>query len=246
LSSLRGKARSLARSLGVDLRRYNPSSSPAARRRHLVERAGVDVVVDAGAAEGDYAHELRVSGYHGQIVSFEPLGDSFERLSSRCRRDPLWDCHRIALGAGEGEIDVHVARDRLTSSLLPASQELLHLFPGSEPERSETVRLARLDAVADELLGAGSRLFLKLDVQGYEDRVLAGAAGVLDRIHGVEIELSVRPLYDGQRLLPELLAGLDAAGFDCVGLDPVFTDPDSGFLIQVDALFARREARRPD
>jgi hypothetical protein len=38
-------------------------------------------------------------------------------------------------------------------------------------------------------------VLLKIDTQGYEDRVPAGAAGIMDRITAIQAELSFVPLY---------------------------------------------------
>ncbi len=62
---------------------------------------------------------------------------------------------------------------------------------------TETVRTLRLDAIAGELLAADLRVWLKLDVQGHEARVLRGAAATLARVDAVELELPVSPQYEG-------------------------------------------------
>jgi FkbM family methyltransferase len=49
----------------------------------------------------------------------------------------------------------------------------------------ETIAMHRLDGVFDQYVRAGEVAFLKLDVQGYELHVLAGATGVTHRIAAI-------------------------------------------------------------
>jgi hypothetical protein len=83
-------------------------------------------------------------------------------------------------------------------------------------------------------------LFLKIDTQGYEDRVLRGAETLLKRTRGLQLELSLVPLYAGQRQFDELLPELQAAGFELWNMTPAFVDPVHGRLLQIDATLFQR------
>lgn len=78
-----------------------------------------------------------------------------------------------------------------------------------------------------------------MDTQGYEDRVLNGPEGILDRIVGIQLELSLIPLYEEQCLYDEMIVRLQNKGFDLWSIIPVFINPKSGRLFQVDATFFR-------
>ncbi len=54
---------------------------------------------------------------------------------------------------------------------------------------------------------------MKVDVQGFEKQVLAGAVETMAQIEAVEIELSLVELYTNQTLMPEMLSNLTALGF---------------------------------
>lgn len=56
----------------------------------VLDVSGADLVVDAGARNGDFGAALRKSGYEGQIYSFEPIADSFAILRGRSGDDPAW------------------------------------------------------------------------------------------------------------------------------------------------------------
>jgi hypothetical protein len=80
-----------------------------------------------------------------------------------------------------------------------------------------TVKIERLDRVitSDELNGIA---LLKIDVQGAEGRVIAGAAELLPYIRYVYAEGSFVELYSGQPLAGDLIRHLDAAGFALRGV----------------------------
>ena len=153
--------------------RSNATNSLDAARPLVLRDQGVDLVVDVGANEGQWARELRAEGYKGTIVSFEPLLAAHARLTQAARDDAAWIVHRRALGDHDGEGRLNVAGNAgASSSLLTMAESHERAAPDARYVGHETVSVSRLDAVD---LPAGQRLMLKLDVQGAERAVLAGA-----------------------------------------------------------------------
>jgi hypothetical protein len=114
--------------------------------------------------------------------------------------------------------------------------------PESEYVASETVALRRLDTIAAPYLTAAhNAIYLKIDVQGLEARVLEGAADILPRITGIQLELSLMPLYEGELLYREMLERLDRLGYYLFAVVPGFSDMTSGQLLQMDGIFFRKE-----
>ena len=197
----------------------------------------IDLVLDVGANQGQWARELRAEGYAGTLVSFEPFAGAFDRLREAAAGDDAWEARRLALGDSTGDAELHVAANAgASSSLLPMSETHVRAAPHAGIVGEERVPVSRLDDVA---LPAGERLFLKLDVQGAERAVLDGATETLPRVRVIECELSLVELYEGQALLAEQLARLSEAGFALWGLQPSFADQQSGRLLQADGLFVR-------
>jgi hypothetical protein len=112
--------------------------------------------------------------------------------------------------------------------------------PDSACVGRERVRLSRLDTMASEYWQLGDVAFLKIDTQGYEDRVLNGATNVLERVRGLQLEASLVPLYDGQQLFDVLIERLRRLGFTIWAIWPGFHDPQSGRMLQVDITFFRK------
>ena len=239
--ALLGAQAAMRRWLRLDVRRWAPAGVAAARRLRILGDARVSTVLDVGANRGQFAKELRTGGYTGPIVSFEPLGDAFAGLEEAARDDPLWTCHRLALSDAEGEAELHVAGNAVSSSLLDMEERHLEAAPESRYVGVERVRQARLDALVDELALPVDGVYLKLDVQGFESRVIEGARGVLPRIVAIESELSLVPLYRDQLLFRQMLDLLDDAGYRPVSLEAAYADPRNGHVLQVDGIFLRRD-----
>ena len=82
------------------------------------------------------------------------------------------------------------------------------------------------------LIGVEAPLALKIDVQGFERSVLAGASQSLRDCRVVEMELSPQAIYEGQMLLPEAVERMTAAGLELSLIENLFPEPGSGRSLQ--------------
>ena len=210
------------------------------RRVKLLRSEGIELVLDVGANAGQYSQRLRAAGYTGRIVSFEPLSEAFAALEQASAADPRWEARRLALSDADGDAEIHVAANSWSSSLLAMGEQHLASAPESAYVGSQQIATARLDSIWDEVVGEAERPFLKLDVQGFEMHVLRGADAHLDRVAGVQAELELVHLYEGDSLWRDVIDHLEARGFELAGLEPGFEDPDSGRMLQADGIFVRR------
>lgn len=213
------------------------------RRNAWLAALGIDVVLDVGANVGQYASEVRGAGYTGHLVSFEPLSTAFEELQHAAERDGNWQCLNVALGSRREEAQLNVSGYSESSSLLPMEERHVSALPLSAYVGRETVSVTTLDAVATEIASAHATLWLKLDVQGYEAEVLNGARETLGRCVGVECELSLVPLYEGQALGHDVMSLLADHGFRAVAVEEAFSDPASQETLQLNAIFLRGSGR---
>jgi len=104
---------------------------------------------------------------------------------------------------------------------------------------AELVAQRTLDSLWADISEPGDTIFLKADVQGYERQVLDGVSEHLDRIAGLQLELSLVPLYDGGWLYEEVLEWAGPHGFSLMRLIPGFTDQRTGQMLQADGVFIR-------
>ena len=221
----------------------------AARRIHaaflqsVLTRYAVDCVIDVGANQGQFAAALRSGGYHGVIVSFEPVREPFEALRRNAQHDPRWHVRPETLGAREESRTLHVMRRSEFSSLLPPAPDQPAVSAGKNlVVRTETVLVRRLDALSSEIpaLAQSRRMLLKLDTQGSDLDVFAGAAGLLERVVALQSELSMIPLYHDMPHFTQVLARFEEAGFSVCSLAPVVRDPATLAVIECDCLLLRR------
>jgi FkbM family methyltransferase len=231
------------RRAGLELRRYEADSTYAKRRQRLLESCGIDTVLDIGAHAGEYGQSLRHEGFAERIVSFEPLTEQYRRLRDVAEQDGRWSCKQVAIGDRAGQVEIHISgNDGFSSSVRPMASSHEAADPASSYVGSATVMMETLDEAAGELGLDGDDLMLKVDVQGYESEVLAGAEATLRRCQVVELELGFVELYEGQSLLGELVAEMRDRGLLLNDLEPGFRDPHTGELLQVDGLFVRTPA----
>lgn len=207
-----------------------------------IDRLNIDLVVDVGANEGQFVKLVRKRGYKGTIVSFEPLDAAYNKLNSRFRHDLNWKGFQLALGERDAELTMQVAGNQLmSSSLLAMLPNHVEALPESAIFTTESVKVRRLDDALAPVIGKAERLFVKVDTQGFEDQVLKGSTGILDKIVLLELELSLVPLYSGQMLMPDMMNLVSKIGFTPVFLERMFSDDFRGKLLQVDGLFVRNE-----
>ena len=203
----------------------------------LVARRNISTLIDVGANEGQYALDFRRRGFLGEILSFEPMADAFHRLEQRAAKDSNWQVRQLALGGANGQAGLNISANSVSSSLLQVQPAHLRAEPSSRRTRLEWVPVRRLD---DEFNPTQScRAWLKLDVQGFESSVLAGATDTLKISQVVQCELSLQSLYEGQSHYLEILSTLESSGFTPVAFLPGFADGVTAEFLQVDVISRR-------
>lgn len=200
----------------------------------------IDLVLDVGANRGQFGSEIRQGGYTGRIVSFEPLSQAHSELLLASAADSMWEAYpRCALGDHSGEVEINIAGNSFSSSILPMLESHRNAAPESAYEGKEIVPLKTLDSVVGQYLKDAQAPFLKIDTQGFEWQVLDGARDTLPQIKGILVELSLVALYSDQHLWREVIDHLEDEGFTLWGFKPGFSDQVSGRSLQVDGIFYR-------
>jgi len=225
--------------MGWDIVQYRPATHPLARRARLLKDYRIDLVLDVGANTGQYARQLRELGYKGRIVSFEPLSSAVAELRRAAAYDANWQVRNHACGAENGKREIRVAANSQSSSFLPMKAEHLDAFPDSCYIGTEVVEIKRLDTIFEEVAGPEAKIWLKLDVQGFEAAVVEGSSGCLERIRAIQAEVSLQAMYEGETTLIDFLPLMAQKGFLLVGLETYLSDPSTSHLLQVECIFRR-------
>ncbi len=232
----------LARNFGYDLTPSKKKKNPSAQLAAVLEHHRIDTVLDVGANVGQYGQRLRDWGYRGRIVSFEPLPSAHQELTARAESDQLWDvAPRMAIGDVDGEIDIQVSAETDMSSILPQNELLQKVSPTSAIQSTERVPIHRLDGIAKGYVNAEGRAFLKIDTQGFEPQVLDGSEALLPQLVGIQLEMSLLPLYQGERDYRAMIQRLAAAGFTLHLVLPGYFERKLARMVEIDGVFIREE-----
>jgi FkbM family methyltransferase len=237
LAKLRQAVNARLHASGWEVREHPAKEGPAYWRRVLLDRLGVDVVVDVGANVGQFGSELRLHGFTGHIFSVEPMQAAHDQLQAAAHADGNWSTMRTALGPQAGELTMNVSANSISSSALAMLDRHAEAAPHSRYVATERTPVTTLDAAAGERLARFERPFLKIDTQGFERPILESGPRTLERVVGVQLELALEPLYHGQETWQEHIAYMAERGLRFVGMYPIFWD--SGEALAADGLFIR-------
>lgn len=206
------------------------------RRQGIIPKT----VIDVGANAGQFAVAAAKLFGDVEVHSFEPHPECVQQLRKNVASLPNIHVYAVPLGRSEAAAEFYLNSHTHSSSFLHLSQNHRSAFPHAEEVNTLKVRMTSLDAVFGEKRLAGPVL-LKLDVQGYEGEVLAGGAKVLRAIDYVVLEASLKPMYEGEMLFTELLKVMEGHGFSFLRPIGMLSDPRNGEVLQLDALFQRRQ-----
>lgn len=222
---------------------------PAAQLlRRLFDHLAIDCVIDVGANDGGYYRFLRRElGYGGLVVSFEPIPRLVEGLRRTAAAERDWVIEGCALGAEPGTATLNVAQMPVFSSFLQPLDDKVARFEGYNTVQERiTCPVRTLADVLPELRARhGARnIFLKLDTQGFDLKVMQGAGALLGEIRAVQTELSVIPIYADMPAFDEVLRFLQARGFALSGIFPVEGAPFP-LLVEMDGILINRAYLAP-
>lgn len=238
---IRHKIRQVLWKVGYDISEFTPISHPLARRRRIFEFHDIDTVLDVGANAGQFARELRDDiGYSKRILSFEPLSAAFRLLRKNAKNDPAWELYNCAIGDANEKREINISENSYSSSLLDMLPAHLESAPESRYVGKEIIDMKTIDSLFEDLCGSAGNIYLKIDAQGFEGRVLKGAEKSLAHIDTIQMEMSLIRLYDGELLFNDMCSMMDKKGYALIAMENGFSDRASGQLLQVDGIFHRR------
>jgi FkbM family methyltransferase len=237
---IKSGAKRLFRRFGFDLRRIDESTVFDERRYLWLTNFPIRTVLDIGANIGQSAVLFHRLLPNATIYSFEPIEHCYEKLKRNVAGVPVVHTFNVAIGDTRGDATLYRSSSPGSSSLLPMEELHWRAFPSTEPSGEEKVTVARLDDWADGF-ELEDEILMKIDVQGYEDRVLAGGGRILDRTRAIIAEVSFQELYVGQPLFHDIYDRLRDAGFRFMGSLKDILNPLDGSVLQADAVFIRKD-----
>ena len=141
------------------------------------------VVVDVGAHRGEFLFAVKQLFPRASVLSFEPDPAVHVDLAANAAGWPDVTTRCVALGDRTASMVLYRAPLSVMSSLRPPSQA-----PGEQPLEQVEVPVVTLDDACAELDHID---VLKVDVEGFEDAVVAGARDVIRRSRFLLVELGL-------------------------------------------------------
>lgn len=231
----------MLRRLGATTQR--PSAAPLAveARLNLLppgSLATIGAVIDVGANQGRWSQAVLALTDPVRLIAIEPSPLVLPHLRSALARHHNAVVVAAAVGETAGETNFNItAHSHSASVLLPRTGEMDQLYGyGYEVVEQLTVPMTTLDEVTADLAEVS---LLKIDVQGFEASVLAGAAKTLAKTRWLLIEVNFRSHYRGDLLFPDLHGLLAGVGFQLAGMSAPLVQ--RGVAMWADALYERSE-----
>jgi FkbM family methyltransferase len=222
----------LLRRFGYDIRYYYPLWETEVLSR------GIGTVLDIGANTGEFSKEVFAHLPAARVYAFEPLPDCFETLRRALADTKNFEAFNVALGDVAGETQMRRSSFHPSSSLLPMAKLHKELYPKTAQETAQKITVARLDDFLPTLTIEGN-LMIKIDVQGFEDKVVLGGEETFKKATLVLIETSFKELYEGQPLFGDIHDRLRALGFSYRGAASEHRSRADKTLLYQDSLFVR-------
>lgn len=198
----------------------------------------IKTVLDIGANTGQFVQAFYKIFPDAMIYSFEPLSDCYEALMASFGELPRFKGFNMALGNQTGKVKINRNEHSPSSSLLPMTKLHKQNYPFTQKEVVQEVSVARLDDVSADL-ELHKPILIKLDVQGFEDKVIDGGMSVFNQASVILIEMSIENLYEGQVLFDGIYQKLVALGFQYRGNYQQSHSIHDGRVLQVDGIFTK-------
>lgn len=177
------------------------------------------LVLDIGANVGDWTAALLTAEPSVSVIAAEPGDEPYATLTQRFSHDPRVALTQCAVAERAGPRTFHVTAHNHNASLrapLPG-MDVLYGFGWEETGTCE------VDVTTVDKLAAGRDIaLLKIDVQGAELDVLAGAAATLPRTSAVMLEVTFVSHYEHDASFAVLHAQMTTCGFELSGLSRPF------------------------
>ena len=130
------------------------------------------IIFDVGANLGNRTKIFSRLG--AKVIAIEPQTYCFDILSCFFKRNDKVTLIKTALGSEEGESEIFISNAHTISSMSPEwiqAVEESGRFSEYKWEWKEDVKVTTLDRLIDFF---GEPAFIKIDVEGFEDKVIAG------------------------------------------------------------------------
>ncbi len=207
------------------------------KKNRFLEFIKPDFIFDVGANVGMSGQGYINSGFTNEIYSFEPVSHLFDKLNENASKYQNWKTFKCAIGNKNETLKINVSGGHGgSSSFLRMTDEFEKIAPDQIVFKVEEVPVITLSEFYNNSKIDAKRIFLKIDVQGFEMNVLEGAKDLFNKIVGIKIETSIIKQYTNEADIFYILPFLLDSGFSVYAFENGWRNPMTQELLQVDIL----------
>jgi FkbM family methyltransferase len=232
-------AKKILEAAGYEIRRVDKRFGPKKEDRFKwIRNLNIQTVLDVGANTGQFAAEIHAILPEATIYSFEPLRECYDLLVENMSHVPKFRAFNFALGSEDSHIEMHRSDFTPSSSILRMSELCRQAFSFTGKDVIKKIAIKQLDDVARDL-DLAKNILIKIDVQGFEDKVIVGGLRTIEIAKLLIVEMSFETLYDGQPLFDTIYETLKGKGFAYHGNLTHLLNPIDGNVLQADGIFIK-------
>ena len=201
----------------------------------------IRTVIDVGANTGQFARYISRFFPQAEIYCIEPLPEPFKELKKWAEtQNGRVSLLNLAIGDHTGTTEMYLHCDHSPSSSVLASTRVNEsYYPFLKRQKKVPVTVTTLDLALKDTGGLKEEIIVKIDVQGYENRVVQGGQEILQRAKACILEINLDTLYQGQADFRDLVSKFYELGFVYGGnLEQVYAE--DGHVIFLDAVFRKQ------
>lgn len=195
-------------------------------------------ILDIGANTGQFAKYIHEIFPGATLYSFEPLENCYNELVQNFAGVSQFQAFKVALGNEGGQAQIYANDYSPSSSLLEMKELHKDCFPYTQNQTPSKINIARLDDISDKLT-IQEPVLIKIDVQGFEDKVIEGGIKTIKQATVLIVEMSIEKLYEHQPLFNNIYNTLLDLGFTYKGNYEQLHNPQDGRILQVDGIFIK-------
>ena len=210
------------------------------------------IIFDIGANQGQSIIRFKKLFPNSEIHAFEPIEKEFSNLRSKFQNDNSIILNNFALGENEEEKDFYIATNTGNSSFyklnpntkwLEVRSKQFNIKPENFISEIKKIKIKTLDEYCKSNKITKIDI-LKIDSQGYEDKILLGASKILEKkiVKIIETELMFDDIYEKHLSFYDIEKYLIKNNFRLIALEPLnFKNLFEGYMFCVDALYLNND-----
>jgi len=206
-----------------------------------ISKLPIKTILDIGANKGQFLKNIIKVFPDTKIFAFEPVPNAYDRLKKWAdKQNGQVKVDRLALGDRDSYLEMNLHKMfSASSSFLPTTELSKSKYPMTQKQEKILVSQKKLDDIflenEEDLV---TDILIKLDVQGYEDKVIQGGYETFKKARACIVEISLDKLYQGQANFKNIFALLSELGYEYKGNIDQISDRD-GHIIFLNAVFIK-------